>query len=130
MPEQITVCPCIKKPLVAFFGPLPQGKGYGTVRIAAADLADNLYHPVIIKIRVFPSLKDKCPEAQLIALPAAGEDLVPCEPVAVKLAVIPPDPAIETVVFAIVGKLDESPDVYIMAIDLFPQSHRFFPDPA
>ena len=115
MAEQVPVRPGIKPQLVDLPVKLPQREGDGTVRPAGLDGPHRLRHPVRGEPRVLAPLEYKGAKAPAIPLFAAVQNGVPVQPVAGHMMVVPPDAAVQTVIFADVAALDEPPDV-----DLFP----------
>ena len=61
--------------------------------------------------------EDKGTEAKLVAILAAGEDLILCEAVAVRARVASPDAAVIAVIFAIIGKFDQSADKDLVSVN-------------
>ena len=111
MAQQIPVRSRLSQGLIAFPAALPYGQGQGAVRIGFLDVPYDPAQPLVRKIAVLASLKDKGPKAQAVALPAALQDLLLPEAVALRLTVAPADPAVIAVVSAIVRKFNEAPDV-------------------
>ena len=68
--------------------------------------ADDAYHALVCKIRVFSALKHKGSEAQIIAHVAAFKDFIFGQPVALGVFVAASYAAIFAVVFADVGKFN------------------------
>ena len=127
MPQKIAVCTGFFVGTVAFFGFLPDGKCQGTVRINFFDLTDQSCQLLICIISVFSSLKDKSTESQFIAFFAAGKDIFFCQAVTLGISVAPADSTVIAVIFAVVGKLDQSTYIDLVSIDLLPHLVCQFP---
>jgi hypothetical protein len=120
MPEQITVRPGAVQGFIACTAPLPNREGYGMAGEFGPYGRDNIRHAFIGKIGVFPALEDKGFKAQTVPDPAAVKDLSFTEPVSLRSLIAPPDPAVEAVIFAVIGKFDKPAKVYIQAVVFFP----------
>ena len=118
--QKIPVCPGIKKGLVGSAAPFPHREGQGTVGKGGFDLADQAGQPLVREETVLPALEHKCAHAQLIALAAAVQDLILRKPVAADVGIAPADTAVETVVPAEVGELDQPPDIDIPSVVCMP----------
>ena len=114
--QKVPIRPGVKKGLVGFPGPFPDGKGNCAVGISGFDGLDQVYHPLIGEIAVLPALQDEGAKAKIISGAAAGEDLFLGEPVARRVFVASADAAVEAVVPAVVGKFNKPTDINVMAV--------------
>ena len=115
MTQKIPVCPGLTESLVTLHRTFPYGQGHSTLRIFFFYPSDNVFHPFVAVIRIFPSLQYKGPESQLISIFTAGKDLLFCQPVAFRIPVAPANTAVIAVIFTVIGKLNET-----SGIDLIP----------
>ena len=118
VPKQIAGGARIEQALVRFARAFAQGKGDGAIGVALVNGGDYARHAIIGEERVFPALEHKGTEAQLVALFAACQDLFLAEPIAVCASIASPYAAVEAVVLAVVGELDEpaGEDVFAVAL--------------
>ena len=121
--EEIPVRPGVKQPPVACPAPLPQGEGHGAVGPPFLHGPDEGAENVVGIVPVLPSLEHKGPEAQGVALGAAGQDVLGGEAVAVGGPVAPADAAVIAVVFAEVADLDEAPGEDLVPVPPPPLRH-------
>ena len=124
MAQKIAVCPGLPESPVAFHGSFPDGQGHGTFRILFFHATDDLLHPFVGVIGIFPSLQYKCPESQLITIFAASENFFLRQTVTLRIPVIPADPAVITVIFTVIGKLNEPSGVDLIPIIFLSDLHR------
>lgn len=120
MAQQVAVRSGVKKGLVGIVPPLADGEGQRAVRKSGLDAPDETDHPLVCEPAILPALEHKGAKSQLIALAAAVQDLVLGQPVALDVRVALSDAAVVAVVPAVVGELDESPDVDILPVDGLP----------
>ena len=118
MPEQIPVGAGVEQCLVAGSLPLSDGKGDCAFRIFPPDLPDQRHQHFVGEISVFSALEHEGPVSQFIALCAAVQNLLLCEPVPLHVFVAIPDTAVEAVIPAYIGEFDESADEDLIAVDL------------
>ncbi len=118
VPKQITGSAGIEQALVRFPRALAQGKGDGAIGVALVDGSDYANHAIVGKERVFPALEHKGTETQIVALFAACQDLVFAKAVAVCTGIAAPDAAVEAIVLAVVGELDEPAGEDVLAVAL------------
>ena len=103
MAEQVAICACVKKSLVAFPAPLADGKRDGTVGISAFYGRDQGAQPLIVPVGILAALQNEGAKAQCVAGSAAGENLFLVQSVSVDVFAAIADTAVETVVFAVIG---------------------------
>jgi hypothetical protein len=90
-----------------------------------SDLSDNRTDFFICKIEILAPLKDKGAKSQQISLVAAVQNLLFGKPVSLRLLVGSANPAVEAVISAIVGKLDQTAKKNLFSIVLVPHFGRF-----
>ena len=78
---------------------------------------NQLLIPFIPEISILASLQDKGPETKLPALLTAGKNVLLRQAVPVRIRITAADPAVITVVPAVIGKLNQSTDIYIMPVN-------------
>ena len=122
MPQEIAVCTRVKVCLIARARLFADGERDGAVGIALADRGDDGADLVVGIVGILAALQDKGAESERIALAAAGEDVHQLQPVAGGVPVSVPDAAVVAVVFAVVGKFDESAHIDRVAVSL--TAHR------
>ena len=115
--QQIAVGAGIKKRLVALAAALAQRQGDGAVGITLPHGGDDAAHALVGKPAVFPTLHHEGAEAEFVARRAALINLLFRQPIAHRLAVAAPQPAIEAVVAAIAGQLYQAAHENLVAID-------------
>ena len=103
--------------LLRFFS---NGKGQGTVRVFCFNLMYNRKKSFICIISVLSSLKNKSPESQFITLLTAEENVFFCQSVSLGIFVAAADTTVITVIFAVIGKFNQSSyindiSVYLLA---------------
>ena len=125
VPEQISVCPCIKKSLVTLPLLFPHRECHRTVTVFLFYGHDQLCDPVIRIPGVLAPLEHKGPEPKGITFPAALHNFFPAQTVTFRPAVSFSDPAVVAVVFAVIGKLDQSSDVNAVSVIFFPHPRCF-----
>ena len=121
MAQKIPVRPGFFKQSVAFFLLFSYGQRNGTPGKFLADSPYDLCHSLIVEIRIFSTLKDKCTKSQFVSRPAAVQDLFPGQPVPGGVSVASADPAVIAVVFTVIGKFNKSPDKDPFSIDTVSQ---------
>ena len=102
LPEQIPLCPGIVIGLILAAAFLPDGKRDRAVRMPVSDLADDAADVRCRIGKILPALQDKCSKAEFISCITAGDDLILRQTVPVSQPVAPPDPAVVTVISAVV----------------------------
>ena len=107
LPQQIAVRAGTVPGLVACPRPLADGERHRAVRVAALDLPHEGGDPLLGVCGILAALQNEGAEAEAVALVAAVEDLPVRQPVALRVPVVAADAAVEAVVPAVVGKLDE-----------------------
>ena len=70
-------------------------------------------------VGILAALQDKGAETQIPAFPTAFKDFLLCQAVALGAGIAAADAAVITVVFAVIGKFDQSADINSPAIDPF-----------
>jgi len=113
MSEKVSVRPGIEQLLVTVAGTLTERECNGTIGMLFSDFRDNFYDAVIIKKGVFPPLQDERSVAEFIAGFTARQNGIERKPIAVKMCVAAPNPAVETVIFAVVRQFDETAQINI-----------------
>ena len=113
--QQVPVRSCREVSLIA--GPvlLADGERHRAVGIPGLDRANQAGDAPVGEIRVLPALEHKGPKSQLVSGPAALQNLLFCQAVAGSAAVVPADTAVIAVVFTVIGKFDEAPDVDLVS---------------
>ena len=86
-------------------------------------MPDERRQSVVGVIAVFSALQDESTETQFISGAAAGQDGVRCKPVAHGVRIAFADSAVQTIIPAVVGELDQAADVDIPTVIEF----SFFP---
>jgi hypothetical protein len=120
MSEKVSVRPGIEQLLVTVAGTLTERECNGTIGMLFSDFRDNFYDAVIIKKGVFPSLQDERSVAEFIAGFTARQNAIERKPIAVKMCVAAPNPAVETVIFAVVRQFDETAQINIGTVKFLP----------
>ena len=123
--QQIAPCTCIKIGLIVFSCLFADGECNSTVGKCRMDRSHKRADPFCCKIKIFPALQDKGTKAECIAFSAAGEDFFFCQPVAVGMTVSGPDTAIVAVIFAVIGKLDQTAHKNSISVHLSADKIRF-----
>ena len=118
--QKIPVGSCVKKSLIACLFPFSDRKCDRAVRKAAADFPDEVYQPVFCVGDIFTALEDKSAQAEFIAFLTAGKYRVFVKTVSAGIPVASADAAVEAVVFAVIGKFDQSPYIDVLSIVKFP----------
>ena len=118
MAQQISVCPGIKVALIAFPWLFTDRERNRTVRILCLNPGHYLTDALIRVVWVLTALQHKGAKAQLIAALAACHNLLRTQAVAVRMGIAVPYAAVETVVFAVVGKLYQPSYKNLIAIGL------------
>ena len=108
MAEQVAVSAGIKQSLIALLASLTERQCDRTVRVFGTDCGDDFLHPLVCEIGIFSALKHKGAETEIISLATAGENLVETQAVAVCMWIATANSAVEAVIFAVVGKLNQS----------------------
>ena len=129
VPEQIPVCARVKICLItrSFF--FPDRECHCTVRVCPLDRRHQVADPFIRKIGVFSALQHKGAKSKLIPRRAAGEDLLLREPVALGTCIAPADTAVITVIFAVVGELDQPADIDLFSVNRLCRRSSLSPKP-
>lgn len=109
--EQIAVGSCLPVGSIAFPRFFSHGEGDSAFRELRFDAADDAAKTFIGEVGILTALHDKGAEAQLPALPAAGENFLFGQTVAVGMAVSTANSAVIAVIFTVIGKFNESTDV-------------------
>ncbi len=115
--KQIPVSPGLLQQPVAFPASLSHGESHRAVRPPLLDGPDKAAQAFVGEPEVLPALKYKGAKPQLVARLTAAENLLLRQPVALDLAVAFSNAAVIAVVFAKVGKLNQSPDEHPVPID-------------
>ena len=111
MTQQIAVGAALAPQRIDLTAVLAQRQGDGTVRPTSAHVADNVGHPLGALVAPLTALQHKGAEPQPIALLATVQHLLACERVSLDMAVAAADAAVQAVVAAHVGQLDEPPQI-------------------
>ena len=111
MPQQVAVSPRIEHGLIGLRRIFPDRKRDRAVRKLRFDRQHQRADGINIAFACLPALQNKGAEAERIPLPAAGQDLLCCEPVARAVTVGAPDAAVQAVVPANVADLDQAADI-------------------
>ena len=119
--EQVAVCPGVIQGLVICPLHLPQGEGHGAVGVVGFDGPKEPTHAGNGKGSVLATLENEGAKAKLIALGAAGEDILVRQAVAVAVLVRPADAAVVAVVAAEVADLDETAGIDLCAVNRLPR---------
>ena len=120
VPQQVAVGTGVKICLIALSGLLSDRQGNGTVRMLFLDAADQPADLLVREERILPALQDNGPEAQPVPPVRAVQDLFFCQPVPVRAAVGPADPAVIAVIAAPVGEFNQSAQIDCLSVDRFP----------
>ena len=118
MPQQIAIRSRLKIALIARARFFTDRERYGAVGVFFLDGADDIADHVIREVRILAALQDKGAVAQRIALLAAGEDLLLAQPIALGVLVACPESAVQTIVLAVGGELDQAAQVHLVAVPL------------
>ena len=121
--EQVAVCTGIEHLLVLLPAVLAQGEGHGAVWVARLDGGHQGADPGDGEDALAP-LEDEGAEAQLVALGAAGENVLVAEQVALAGLVGLADAAVVAVVAAVAGHLDEAAEEDVRTVDRLPDGCR------
>ena len=108
VPQQIAIRACFPKTAVTFRASFSDGQRDRAVRIAPLDGSHQFDDTVVCKVRVFSALKNKGTETEFVASRAAGQNFLRRQAVAGGMGVGAPDAAIQAVIAAEVGELDEA----------------------
>lgn len=119
--EQVAVCPGVIQGLVILPRHLSQGEGHGAVGVVGFDGPKEPAHAGNGKGSILAALENEGAKAQLIALGAAGENILVRQAVAVAVLVRPADAAVVAVVAAEVTDLDETAGVDLGAVNRLPR---------
>ena len=122
MAEQISVCPCIKKFLIAFFCFFPYRQRYRTIRMSCFYLIYYKTDFVVRVIWIFTALKHKRAETQLISCVTALKYLFVTQTVPLCIMISMAYSTVITIIFTIICKFYKTADKYFIAIYAF----RFF----
>ena len=87
MAQEKTVCPCLFQDAVALPGALAHGESDRAVLPPGMDGRDDIRQTAVRKPAVLPALEYKRAEAELIAVFAAGQDLIRREAVPLGIGV-------------------------------------------
>lgn len=118
MAQQISVCPCIKIALIALLWLFTDRECNCAVQILCLNPGHYLTDALIRVVRIFTSLQHKGTKTKLIAALAACHNLLRTQAVAVRMGIAVPYTAVETIVFAVVGKLYQPSYKNLIAIGL------------
>ena len=116
MAQQITFCPGIIIGLITFSCFFSDGKRDRTIRKTPMNLAHNVTHPVIGKVRIFASLQHKSTKSKTIPFFTARKYFLFCQTVSVRIRIISSNPAVIAVVFTIIGKFYQAANVHFVPI--------------
>ena len=120
MPEKITVCPSLMESPVFCFRLFSNRKCQGTIRISFFYLIDQIGKSFLRKISILASLQHKGPEAQIVSLPAAMENILFCKTVPGCIFIASSDTTVIAVIFAVIGEFDQTSDKNPVSVDFFP----------
>ena len=117
MPEEIAVGTRLKKQAVGFLRSFSERQRNRAVREALPDFRNQSGQVSIRKLRIFPALQDKCPEAEFISLPAAFEDFLLCQTVAADARAAVADAAVKAVISAVVADFQKTAYIDVRPVD-------------
>ena len=126
MTKQVTIRSGFPEPFITLIRLLTNRQRQRTFRICFLDFFNNLYHPVICIISIFPALKNKRPESKLIAILTTCHNLFFCQTVALCIRITFADSAVITVILTIVGIFDQSSGKYLFPVMNLPNADCFF----
>ena len=115
--QQVAVGAGVVKRLVDLARALPHRQGDGAVAVGALDARHHVAEALVVEGAVLPALEHEGAKAQVVALLHARHDLLGTQAVALAARVGAPKPAVEAVVSAVTGDLDEAADVHRVAED-------------
>ena len=118
MAQKVAVGTCTEKGVVALFRFFPEGEGNGAVRKPVPDFGDNPADSGIRIIGILTPLQNIGAKSQPVPLLTAGEDFLLAQSVPLDLLISPADSAVITIIPAVIGKLNQSPDIDLIPIDL------------
>ena len=116
MPQEKTVCPCLFQDAVTLPGAFAYGESDCAVLPPGMDGRDDIRQTAVRKPAVLPALEYKSAEPEFIAVLTAGQDLIRCEAVPLGIGVALSDPAVQTVIAAVIGELDQAAYVDVMSV--------------
>ena len=116
MPQEKTVCPCLFQDAVALPGAFAYGESDCAVLPPGMDGRDDIRQTAVRKPAVLPALEYKRAEPEFIAVLTAGQDLIRREAVPLGIGVALSDPAVQTVIAAVIGELDQAAYVDVMSV--------------
>ena len=117
--QKIAVCPRGVELFKALSSALAKRQRDGAVRVGFANGTDDIHHALIGKVRVLAALQNEGAEAEVIAYLAALQDLFLGQAIALGIAVASANAAVQAIVFAVVGILDQSADIDLTGVVLF-----------
>ena len=94
----------------------PNRKSDGTVREFCTDLTDQSRHSFSAKPHIFAPLQHKGAETKTVSISAAGKNIFLRQSVTGNTVIASADPAVITIVSAIIGKFDQTTDIDIFSI--------------
>ncbi len=86
---------------------------------------NNVGHAIIGIIAILAALQDEGAKAKFIAGSAAGEDVFLGKAIAADIGIALSDSAVIAIIFAIVGKFDQSTDVDVISVIMMPDCTGF-----
>ncbi len=124
MPQKVTVCPRIVQPLVRCAASFAYRKRNGAVWKASFNSRYYSAQAFICEKHVFPTLEHKRAKAKPVAFFAALHDIAFAKSVPPRFFIVPLQPAVIAVVFAVARKFYEAAEINLSAIIRFPQIFR------
>ena len=118
MAQKITVGSCLIKRPISLIRFLTDGNRIRSVGIGLADGLNKCDHPVIGKISILPALQHESAKAKLVSGYTTIKNLLVCQPVPVSIFVAFANTAVETIVAAVIGKFNKTPDIDIMTVEM------------
>ena len=122
MTEQIAVCTHVMEQLVALSGFFTNGECERTVRKTSFDCPDEYGHPLVREPCIFASLQDKGTKTKTVTGLTAIQYFVFGKTIPGNRSIAAANSAVITVISAVIGKFNQSPDLYIMTIILMAYS--------
>ena len=126
LPQKIPLRSRIEIRLIAFPALLANGQRNRAVRMVFMNGSHQLAHPLIGIPGVLAPLQHKGSEAQLIALFAAVQNLLPAQAIPLGILIAPSNATVIAVVFADIGELNEPPEIDLVPINLVAHPSRRF----
>ena len=126
MPQQIAVRPGVKQTLIAFPASFTQRQRDGAIRKLPLDGAEQIAENLVGKPGIFTALQNEGAKSKRPAFPAAEQNLIRAQTVALCAAIAATNAAIETVVFAPTADLNETAGVDRVSIYGLPKRDGAF----